>query len=155
MSPRQQFDLDRIAAFVVVPLLPVTTIGTSTFSVGAAIGLLLFPVAIRAVAQYRGANFLLGLWVLCFLAGPVLAALASSELNRDLDLRLGARLMLLMLSAGVALYTLLWSRSVIGSRRTAALYALGLTVQGLSDFSAIASNPWKFAFALPLVASAH
>lgn len=103
-----------------------------------------------AIVQYRGANLLLGLWALCLFVGPALAAVTSDELGRGLDLRFGARMMLLMLSAGVSLYVLLWSRTLVGPRRTAALYAIGLVLQGVSDFPAIAHNPWKFGFAFPV-----
>lgn len=122
----------------------------STFSAGAAIGLLLFPVAMRVLVHYRGANLLLGLWASCLFVGPTLAAVTSGELGRGLDLMIAARIMLQMLSAGITLYTLLWSRSVIGLKRTAVLYAVGAIAHGVVGFSGIAHNPWKFALALPV-----
>lgn len=58
--------------------------------------------------------------------------------------------MLLVLSAGVSLYILLWSRSLIGSRKTAVLYAVGAIAQGFIQSAALTLDSWKSAFALPV-----
>lgn len=151
LRPGQRADIERWALFVIVPLLPLTVVGISTFSVGAALGLLLAPVGIRAAVAFRGALPLLTLWVLCLLAGPILAYITADELSRSLNQRLEIRLLLLMMNAGVSLYVLLWARSAVGLRATAALYAIGLIGEALSNqIAATAANPWKYAFALPV-----
>lgn len=145
-----KLDLDRIAVFLTVPLLPLTAIGISTLSAGAAVGLVLAPVAIRVAVRYRGASFLLGMWLLCLIVGPLLSDFTADGVSRFLNQRLEIRMMALMLSAGVALYILLWSRTIVGFRKTAELYAVGLILEGISKLPGIPSNPWKYAFAVPV-----
>lgn len=150
-SLRRQPDPQRIAIILLVPLLPLSSVGASTLSVGAVIGLILAPIALPAATKYRGTKLLLSLWATCLAFGPILASITAGELSRSLNQRLEIRILLLIFTTGVTLYVLLWSRSVIGTPTTAALYAIGLIAEAVvSQATATAANPWKYAFAFPV-----
>lgn len=142
---------DHIAPALLVPLLPVTTIGVSTIGIGAVLGLLMAPIGLQAVLRYIGIKRIVALWLICLFTGPILAVITADEISRSLNERLGIRLVLLFLNAGVSLYILLWSRAAIGARITAVLYALGLIAEAvLSQLAFTSPNPWKYLFAFPV-----
>src|SRR5689334_17120506 len=87
---------------LLVPLLPVTTIGVSALSVGAAVGALIAPLGIRALARYRGIKIIATLWIACLAAGPIIAWITADEISRSLNQRLEFRLLLIFLNAGIS-----------------------------------------------------
>ena len=109
---------------------------------------LLLPVSVVALWKYRGALPIALLSVAAAVSGLVLTVNASGLGQTDhglASIHTGQVLGIPLISM-----TLLWARSVIGTRNMVLMYALGmfasLTLAGINP-----ANPWKFSFSVPVL----
>jgi hypothetical protein len=110
------------------------------------LGVVLLPVTLRYLRQYRWAVLVACLSLAAAIAGVLLAAATWREVAPALVVAQTAR----VLGVGIVLAAFLWARSLAGTQRTILAFAIGavlsIGVSGVND-----ANLWKFTFSAPLV----
>jgi hypothetical protein len=141
-------ELELTVAFAVAFLMAVRYRLPHEIPISYVVAVALLPVSVSALWRYRGAFTLALLSVAAAVSGLVLTVNASGLGQTDTGLasiHTGQ-----VLGIPLVGMTLLWARSVIGTRNTVFMYSLGmfasLTLAGIN-----AANPWKFSFSVPVV----
>jgi hypothetical protein len=109
--------------------------------------ILLLPVWVSTIRNYRGASGLVVLAGVAVVAGTILALLAKGD--HSVTARAMFAAALTVITAVGAIGVLLWACAVFRVDTVAILWAAGLAVSHLADHSGWAANPWKYGFALP------
>jgi len=141
-----------VAALVAValPIRAVFPFASSVISVGVIIAVILLPVILVKVGNYRHTGAILGLTMGSLASAPLLMAAA----DRQVDFRIATIQIAALAFSVISLLALLWIRTVIGTTRLAMLYAIGLVVEKVltrDNLEAVGlTNTWKYAFAFPV-----
>ena len=139
-----------LAAGLLVFLLPVralSPLASSILSIGAIIAVLLLPVALGSLPQYRWWKVIVGT---VLAAAVTTAALIIDPSGRAINESTQLGVIVVAVSAFVQLIVLLWARTYIGTRAVALAYSAGLVAQTLLAVELTHGNPWKFGLAAPV-----
>ncbi|WP_164700491.1 hypothetical protein [Modestobacter sp. KNN46-3] len=109
--------------------------------------LLLLPVWLPALRQYRGATALGGLTLVAVASGALLAA--RSSLDHAIDGREALISSTMVLGAAGTIGLVAWARTVLPLPWLGAAFGSGMLASGLAR-AAESPNAWKFELALPL-----
>lgn len=133
------------AAVFLVGLRVFPTLGVTP---GLVVGLVLLPVWLPTLREFRGARSLLAAAATAVAAGLVLASLAPDRFQvLPTTMAFEATLMTgFALSVGV----LLWARTLLRLHTVALLYGLGLLIAARFTSGFGSANPWKYALDVPV-----
>lgn len=116
-----------------------------TAPLGLVVALVILPVAVRHVSRYKTVLVFVIVTVMAVVAGILITSATTGPTSTSLMIAQS----LYLLGLPATLIVLLWSRTVLGTRRMILMFSLGLlaniVLSGIHE-----SNPWKFSFALPL-----
>lgn len=115
---------------------------------GVALSVVVLPVALGALLRYRGAFAIVSLTIIAALSGIILTAFSAGFASTDM--RMLASNVVQVLGLGVVLVSLLWARSIVGSRAVVLAYGVG-TLLSLAARGINFDNPWKFSFSVPVI----
>lgn len=137
---------DALAAGIAAFIIGMNVALPAEMTVGTVVSILLAPVWLPILRQYRGASFLLVLIVVSVATGIFLTWSRDGANAHDTHLLTSNSL--LLLGVGLNVGALLWSRSVISAPTMAIVFGAGMLLG--SVFMSPTDNDWKFTFATPV-----
>lgn len=132
-----------IACVIVAARFPIQ----QALTVGIVMALALSPVWTGALRRYRGAAAVVVLGVLALASGVLLTGAKQTTNSIGSSTLQINSLVLLSLVAGIG--TLLWARTVLGTRGVATWFGVGLLIGTV--FSNQGDNAWKYAYSVPVI----
>ncbi len=115
---------------------------------GVAICAIALPFTVAAIGKYAWIWALAIVGLVAAVNGAALTGFAAGFAGTD-D-RLLVSNTLLLLGIPLTIIALLWARLVIGARRTALVFGIGMLV-ALASRGVNWDNPWKFSFSVPVI----
>lgn len=139
---------ERTAAVVCLALLGMRQFLAQGLSTGVVLGLLLIPVWLTVLRQFRGARALLGLGALTLVVGVVLAEMSS--VDHAVSRGVAANSVNLVLGIMVGIGVVLWSRTVLSTSVLGLSYGLGMLAGVVLLPGGSGENSWKMGYAIPV-----
>mgnify|MGYP000961848790 CR=1 FL=1 len=143
----------RYAVAVAIPFLVAVACGlrfmvATEVSIAFLVGLAILPVWASHLSRFRGMVPMMMLGASAVASGIVLTVLdRTRETSTSLMLAVSVQLLAILVQTGA----LLWSRLCIGPNTMAVAYGLGMLVDAIATPALWKTEPWKFAFASPVL----
>ena len=113
---------------------------------GSAMAVLLLPVSVPVLRQFRGARLVVGVGILTTIWGYILSRYA--RFSNVVIPSLTNSSVALLLGIVVSVMVILWARTVISVPAIGIAYSIGMAL-GATVFRLNHVNPWKFSYGLP------
>lgn len=140
--------VEQVLAVICLGLLGMRQFLWQGLTSGVVLGLLLIPLWLAVLRQFRGARTLLGLCVLTLFSGFALAWFSGFDqiVSRGIALNSGNLILGIMVGLGVVL----WSRTVLPTSLIGLSYGIGMLASVILFSDESGGNSWKFGYAVPI-----
>lgn len=140
--------VEQVLAVVCLGLLGLRQFLWQGLTSGVVFGLLLIPVWLIALRQFRGARMLLGVCTLTLVSGFALAWFSGFDhvVSRGIALNSGNLILGVMVGLGVVL----WSRTVLPTNLVGLSYGMGMLARAVFLPGGTGENSWKMGYAVPV-----